>query len=73
MEVIFLKNKKTSYFLLIEVTVKLGNAVKSNDFQAIMVAQMMLSAATTTIKQISEELATLKKDISRMQDQLSNN
>ena len=68
-----LEKKETSYFLLIEVAVKLGNAVKSNDFQVIMVAQMMLSAANTTIKQVSEELATLKKDISSMQNQLSNN
>ena len=65
-----LEKQETLYFLLIEVAVKLENAVKSNDFQVIMVAQMMLSAPNTTIKQVSEELAAFKKDISSMQNQL---
>ena len=68
-----LEKQETSYSLLIGVTVKLGIAAKSNNFQAIMVKQMILSAANTIIKQVSEELVTLKKDISSIQDQTSNN
>lgn len=56
-----LKKQETSYSLLSNSNLKLGNAVKNNDLQTVIVAQMMLNTENSSIKEVSQELASLKK------------